>query len=836
MKRTKLLRLLSLLLTLTLLLCACKPTPPDNQGDEPNTQDPDINTPGTSDDKADDATPPEGYRVITEEEIRDRTAASWVAQMIGVAWAASTEFRFNNQIMPESQMPTWSPNMVNDAFGQDDLFVEVPFINAMKDHGIDCSMDIMGQYFADSTFWLAHANHIGRENIRNGIPASEAGHYENNWHADDIDWQIEADFLGNIYPGDPSAAAQRAFEIGHLMNYGDGVYGGVFVAAMHAAAFNATSLREIIDIGIESIPEGTKFRTVMDEVIDAYDSGMEWQALWQQLEDNWAFDDKCPECKGGMNIDAKLNAAYVLIGLLYGEGDFEKTILISTMCGQDSDCNPSTAAAVLGTYYGMEGIPEKYLSAVDYDNAVFAYTEYTLNDCIDINTALAVEYLNASAKYGDAWYIPESVSVKPVPFEQWPDDEITVYMTVTPKADGIVSVDMKYVAPDAINIKMDMGDGMVFDQWINSYRYYEAGTYTITCTVSDESGRSATVSRTVEVSGKRPFNITASSSNANPQGGGSRDPSVMCDGAVDTVDLAMQYDTYPGTAGSETWFALNFDRKVTVSKIFFTEGTHFENGGWFIKAPVAELLINGEWVACEYDFSPLYIEVNSMSAQGNPFETFTYTLKTPTKCDGIRIKGTAGGSSSFASCAELDVAYTEVENPINGEEMTGDIVADAIPLVSVAAPGGAGNKDIEIMRDGYIPKQGEHHGDVQYDTFTGDMNDHEDFFGYMFRYDCRVTSITYTEGSHFDNGGWFKNGEIRVEALINDAWVEVEAICSPTYPKGDSQGTFGSNFNTYTFTLAQETVCRGIRVIGAAGGSAHFTSVSELSVEGERVQ
>ncbi len=832
MKRQLLICVFLILLTMLLVLSACtKNDPPPSMDGEPGTED----TPGIGDNPATPPTvKPENAILITEEDIYERTYASWVGQMIGVAWAASTELRFNGVIMPESEMPAWTPSMVNDAFGQDDLFVEVPFINAMKDHGIDCSLDILGQYFADTTFWLAHANHIGRENIRAGIPAAEAGHYKNNWHADDIDWQIEADFLGNAYPGAVSDAAKRAFEIGHLMNYGDGVYGGVWISAMHASAFTADSLREAIDDGIAAIPEGTEFRMVMDDVVKGYDSGMTWEDLWQQIEDRWCMDDKCPEFSGIANIDAKLNAAYVLIGLLYGEGDFEQSILIATRCGQDSDCNPSSVAALLGTFYGLDVIPETYDSALSVDEMKFAFTDYTLKDCVEINCDLAREYLDAHAyKDDEGWWIEKETEVTPVPFEQWPDDEITLYMTVTPKADGIVSIQLLHVAPEEIEIQMDMGDGMVFANALGSYQYFATGTYTITCTATDASGRTAKVEKTVEVKGKRTFNVTASSSNPNPAGGGSRDPNVMCDGVVVESELTQQYDTF-GMTG-EAWFALSFDRKVTVSKIYFTEGAHFDNGGWFQKAPRAQLLIDGKWTDCDYVFSPLYIEVDDLNAQGKAFETFTFTLNTPTKCEGIRVIGQGGGSQKFASCAELEVDYTDVENPITGDLLTKDPVKDAVPLVSVTSPVGAGCKDIEIMRDGKLPAVGENHSTVQYDTFINNSNEQEDYYGYMFRYDVSVSALTFTEGAHFGNGGWFKNDTLRVEALIDGEWVEVDTTLDKAYPNGDSQSLFGNPYESFTFMLDDEVTCRGIRVIGMAGGEAHFTSISELAVEGEKV-
>ena len=100
--------------------------------------------------------------------------------------------------------------------------------------------------------------------------------------------------------------------------------------------------------------------------------------------------------------------------------------------GQDSDCNPSSVAAILGTMYGLSGLPEKYVSSVDYNTKKFSYTDYTLQSCINLNFALAKEALattGASSK-GRVWTIIAETESVLVPFEQWPDDVLTVYLSV----------------------------------------------------------------------------------------------------------------------------------------------------------------------------------------------------------------------------------------------------------------------------------------------------------------------------------------------------------------------------------------------------------------------
>ena len=187
-------------------------------------------------------------------------------------------------------------------------------------------------------------------------PAS--GHWLNNPHADDLDFQIEADFIGLMAPGLLPEALDIASRVGHIMNSGDGFYGGAFVAGLYSAAFVCDDPVRILDMALEPIPTESQFYQCVDEVRRCYRRNPDdWEACWFELHKKWNRDVGCP--KGvflSFNIDAKINAAYVAVGLLYGKGDFARSIEIATRCGQDSDCNPATVGGVLGVMPGMFGI------------------------------------------------------------------------------------------------------------------------------------------------------------------------------------------------------------------------------------------------------------------------------------------------------------------------------------------------------------------------------------------------------------------------------------------------------------------------------------------------
>ena len=77
-------------------------------------------------------------RRLPVKEYRDKMKAGWIGQIIGVSWGAPTEGRYR-KIMPEDKMPPFRDTLVNDAFGQDDLYVEMTFLRSMEEYGLDVS-------------------------------------------------------------------------------------------------------------------------------------------------------------------------------------------------------------------------------------------------------------------------------------------------------------------------------------------------------------------------------------------------------------------------------------------------------------------------------------------------------------------------------------------------------------------------------------------------------------------------------------------------------------------------------------------------------------------------
>jgi hypothetical protein len=236
------------------------------------------------------------------------------------------------------------------------------FLYCLRRYGIGVDPVTVAHEWAAKIKRVWHANNAGLENIRKGILPPLSGNPKYNLHADDIDFQIESDVFGMIAPGLPQASNEFGDRMGHIMNYGDGVYGGMFISAMYTQAFFAHNVREVVEKGLQAIPPQSQYAELIRDVIRWHDQyPNDWLKTWELLQQKWGNADHCPEgFEKPFNIDAKLNGGYVVMGLLYGNGDFWKTMNVSTRCGQDADCNPANAAGILGALLGAHAIPAEY--------------------------------------------------------------------------------------------------------------------------------------------------------------------------------------------------------------------------------------------------------------------------------------------------------------------------------------------------------------------------------------------------------------------------------------------------------------------------------------------
>lgn len=329
---------------------------------------------------------------LSIETLQDKIKGGWAGQVIGVTYGGPTEFRYKGTMIQDYQPIVWYDGYIKKTMEEepglyDDLYMDLTFVEVFERLGYDAPVDSFAYAFAHADYKLWHANQAARYNILQGMKAPDTGHWLNNPHADDIDYQIESDFAGLMSPGMPNNASVISDKIGHIMNYGDGWYGGVYVGAMYALAFVFDDINIIVNEALKTIPEQSDFYKCMQDVIQWHKQYPDdWKQTWFEIEKKWSSEIGCPDgVFDSFNIDAKLNAAYILLGLLYGNGDYGKTLEISTRAGQDSDCNPSNAGGILGTMLGYSNIPEYWkMGLKEAEDLDFKYTDMSLNKVYEI--------------------------------------------------------------------------------------------------------------------------------------------------------------------------------------------------------------------------------------------------------------------------------------------------------------------------------------------------------------------------------------------------------------------------------------------------------------------
>ena len=352
---------------------------------------------------------------ISKDKLMDKIKGGWAGQTIGCTYGGPTEFRYNGTMIQDYVPIVWPDGYIKWWYENvpglyDDVYMDLTFVDVFDRLGLDAPVDSFAMAFANAGYTLWHANQAARYNILQGIMPPASGHWLNNPHADDLDYQIEADYAGLMSPGMPNTASEISDKIGHIMNYGDGWYGGVYVGAMYSLAFVSDDIAFIVSEALKTIPEESRYYQCMNDVIRWHkEFPDDWKRTWFDCEKKWSEDIGCPDgVFVPFNIDAVINSAYILIGLLYGEGDFYKTMDIATRCGQDSDCNPASAAGILGTVLGYSKIPEYWLKNLrEVEDMDFAYTTISLNKTyrMSFNQALQVVERNGGKIEGDNVFI-----------------------------------------------------------------------------------------------------------------------------------------------------------------------------------------------------------------------------------------------------------------------------------------------------------------------------------------------------------------------------------------------------------------------------------------------
>ncbi|MBI3829337.1 MAG: ADP-ribosylglycohydrolase family protein [Planctomycetes bacterium] len=194
--------------------------------------------------------------------------------------------------------------------------------------------------------------HTAFHRLKRGIPAPKSGSMELNGQvvAEQIGAQIFIDGWGMVAPGDPERAAELAKRAGSVSHDGEAVYGGQVIAAMEAEAFVERDLNKLFDVGVRFIPRACTIRKLIDDIRDWRERDHDWRKTRERIEKKYGYD------KFGGGCHMIPNHALIVLGLVYGGDDFQRSLMIANTAGWDTDCNSGNVGCLLGIKNGLASI------------------------------------------------------------------------------------------------------------------------------------------------------------------------------------------------------------------------------------------------------------------------------------------------------------------------------------------------------------------------------------------------------------------------------------------------------------------------------------------------
>lgn len=252
---------------------------------------------------------------------------------------------------------SWGP----EGFGpDDDTLYQVANMLLLEEKGPEItSQDIADKWLASFSVFEAQncgrAVRVAERRLKEGIMPPESGQHE---MGEFMGGQMKGEFWGYVLPGNPEAAAEYGRIDAEVAFHTDGIHGEMFMAALTSEAFFESDPVKLLEAGLVVIPEDCDYARCIRDVMQWHEQWPDdWEKAHEQIDTKWA-----PE--GAKNRRVFPNNAVNALALLYGEGDFDKTISIAVMAGYDTDTNAGDVGPVLGVIHGPGAIAEKWTEPI----------------------------------------------------------------------------------------------------------------------------------------------------------------------------------------------------------------------------------------------------------------------------------------------------------------------------------------------------------------------------------------------------------------------------------------------------------------------------------------
>ncbi|RJS74794.1 ADP-ribosylglycohydrolase family protein [Candidatus Bathyarchaeota archaeon] len=285
---------------------------------------------------------------LSKKTYYDKVYGCWLGKNAGGTLGGPLE-----QIWGKEEMfdVWWYPKLVEGGIPNDDLEIQLVWLQAIKDRGLQLTARDLAEYWLDCILYNYDEYGLHKTNLRKGLQPPVSGWY-NNWFKDCMGSPIRSEIWACIAPGAPHIAAWYAYQDAICDHAGgESVYGEVFNAVIESSAFLIEDRVKLVEIGLSAIPENCLTSKAVRTALRAYFSGLDWREAREKVKEV-AYSPVAQY--------SPINLGFQTIGILYGE-DFGDAMCKAVNCGWDTDCTGATVGAIWGIITGRSGLPKRWI-------------------------------------------------------------------------------------------------------------------------------------------------------------------------------------------------------------------------------------------------------------------------------------------------------------------------------------------------------------------------------------------------------------------------------------------------------------------------------------------
>ena len=346
--------------------------------------------------------------IPTKEQLKEKIRGAWLGRTVGCLLGKPVEGFMTEDLLPVLKNSENYPmhRYINAADMPQHLYEKYPYPLSSKPFGDlvdgmpvddDTNYTVLSQLLIEkygreftpydlSRLWLdtqrkdayCTAERVAYKNFVNGFVPTQSAVYKNPYR-EWIGAQIRGDYFGYINPGNAELAAEMAFRDASISHIKNGIYGEMWAAAMIACAAVTENIKDIILGGLAQIPQGSRLYEAISGVLTDWENGMTQEACFAKIHqtyDEHSTHDWCHTIS---------NAVIVAAVLLYGEGDFSRSICMAVETGFDTDCNGATVGSILGMRNGASTIDEQWLKPLNdtIHTSIFGVGTVKISDLVE---------------------------------------------------------------------------------------------------------------------------------------------------------------------------------------------------------------------------------------------------------------------------------------------------------------------------------------------------------------------------------------------------------------------------------------------------------------------